>query len=97
MNGLLGQGAPVVRLSRSVLPPSESRSRGLVPIAASPVPTYNDPSRAISSRQPPCRPLEVGKPLTRVRTSLALVVAGLSRHAITRTSWPLPDFQPLQV
>ena len=46
MNGLVGHGAPVRRFSRSVLPPSEVRSSGLVPSAASPVPTSSDPSRS---------------------------------------------------
>ena len=60
MNGLLGQAAPVNRLRRRVLPPSELRLRGLVPVAASPVPTNSEPLLAISSRQPPCWPVVAG-------------------------------------
>ena len=62
MYGLFGHGAPVIRFRRRVLPPSEARLRGLVPVAASPVPTISEPLLAISSRQPPCRPLVDGKP-----------------------------------
>ena len=51
------------RLSRSVLPPSESRLRGLVPVAASPVPTNRVPLLAISRRQPPCCPVVDGMPV----------------------------------
>ena len=45
MNGFRGHGAPVMRSRRRVLPPSELRSCGLVPCAASPVPTSSAPPR----------------------------------------------------
>src|SRR6188508_631516 len=94
MNGLAGHGLPVVRLNRNVLPPSELRLRGLVPTAASPVPTRRAPLRLIRSRQPPCRPEEVGSPFSRVRIRVALVAALFSRHATTRTSCPPPARNP---
>ena len=90
MNGLLGQAAPVIRLSRSVLPPSEFRLRGLLPVAASPVPTNSEPSLAISRRQPPCWPVVAGMPVTRRRTRVARSGPVRSRHETTRTSCPPP-------
>src|SRR4051794_38385171 len=90
MNGLVGQGLPVILLRRKVLPPSEVRSCGLVPIAASPVPTSRAPLLAISRRQPPCRPLSAGIPVSRVRDRVAAVAAAFRRHATTLTSCPPP-------
>src|SRR4249919_1824714 len=94
MKGLVGHGAPVLRLSRSVLPPRDSRFSGLVPTAAYPVPTTIEPSRAISSRQPPCRPLLVGKPPTSALIRRALVAASFRRQATTCTWCPPPRVWP---
>ncbi len=90
MNGLLGQGRPENRFRRRVLPPREARLRGLVPTAASPVPTTRAPLGPISSRQPPWRPLVVGSPVSSCRWSVACALRGPSRQAITLMSCPPP-------
>src|SRR3954447_12533272 len=94
MKGLVGHGAPVIRLRRRVLPPRERLFSGLVPIAASPVPTSREPFRSISRRQPPWRPELVGKPPISCLILVALRSFGSSRHAMTRTSCPPPLVVP---
>ena len=90
MKGFLGHGSPVRRSRRSTLPPREVRSRGLVPTAASPVPTSSEPSRATRSRQPPWRPEVAGRPLSSTPRRFALVPLSFSFQATTRTSCPPP-------
>ena len=90
-------GAPVSRCTRSTLPPSESRLRGLVPTAASPVPISRaGPVRSSRSRQPPCRPLVAGNPPTRVRRWERCRHDVSTRHRVTRTSLPLRVLAPWQ-
>ena len=52
-NGLPGHGSPVPRWTRSTLPPREPRSRGLVPTAASPVPTQQGAVRCVEQQPAP--------------------------------------------
>ena len=67
--------------------PARSGPAGLVPIAASPVPTLSAPvSRSMSSRQPPWRPLLTGRPASRTWGLVTRVCCALIRQATTRTS-----------
>jgi len=89
-------GAPVRRWTRNTLPPSESRSRGLVPTAASPVPTRRaSVSRSSSSRQPPCRPELEGSPETTVRRWDSVRHLASTRQRVTWT-WLPPFVAPWQ-
>ena len=85
-------GRRASRLSRSVLPPSESRFCGLVPVAASPVPTHSVPLPAISNRWPPCRPRRRREAAPSCAASLRqLVNASVDRARRQHpTSWPPP-------
>ncbi len=95
--GLSGMGAPVSRWTRSTLPPSESRLRGLVPTAASPVPIRRaGPVRSRRSRQPPCRPVVAGNPPIRVRRCESLRHDASTCHLLTRTSLPPAVLAPWQ-
>ena len=90
MNGLARPGRAGDPVQAQGLAAERGQVAGLLPVAASPVPTNSEPSLAISSRQPPCRPVVAGKPGEEGRVEGRRVAACCRRQATTLTSCPPP-------
>jgi hypothetical protein len=93
----LSEAALPSRSIRKTLPPSESSFWGVVPMAASPVPTHKKPSGPKRGRHPLCRPVLYGIPVTMSRRSTIASPLGVRSVSRTnRTSFAPPAFEVVQ-